>query len=117
MTTSEDAAVAKLDKMSNNLKRVEELSQRLIEVMAHHQPMRKSLTGPNEDVFSNAATAYWAKAMENPGAIFEQQMAFWGKSVKHFVEAQHMFAQGKFEPPADNTPQDRRFANPLWQSN
>lgn len=117
MTTSEDAAVAKLDKMSDNLKRVEELSQRLIEVMARHQPMRKSLTGPNEDVFSNAATAYWAKAMENPGAIFEQQMAFWGKSVKHFVEAQHMFAQGKFEPPVDNTPQDRRFANPLWQSN
>ena len=117
MTTHDDAAIAKLDKMSDNLKRVEELSQRLIEVMSNHKPMRKSLTGPDQDVFSDAMTAYWTKAMENPGAIFEQQMALWGKSVKHFVEAQHMFAQGKFEPPADDTPTDRRFSNPLWQNN
>lgn len=117
MTTGEDAAVAKMDELSENLKRVEDLSQRLIEVMAQHKPMRKSLTGPGDDMFSTAAAAYWTKAMENPGAIFEQQMAFWGKSVKHFVEAQHMFAQGKFEPPADDTPSDRRFKNQLWQTN
>ena len=117
MTTDENAAVAKLDKMSENLKRVEELSQRFVEIMSSHKPMRKSLTGPNHDVLADAMTAYWTKAMENPGTIFEQQMEFWGKSVKHFVEAQHVFAQGKFEAPEDNTPTDRRFANPLWQTN
>lgn len=117
MTTTDDAAVAKFDRLSDNLKRVEELSQRLIEVMAHHQPMRQSLTGPNQDVWTNALTSYWAKTLENPGAIFEQQMEYWSKSVKHFVEAQHMFAQGKFEPPEDATPTDRRFSNPLWQNN
>lgn len=117
MTTKDESAVAEFDKLTDNLKRVEDLSQRLAEVMAKHHPLRNSLNGPDSDVFTNAATAYWSKALEDPGAIFEQQMQFWSNSVKHFVEAQHMFAQGKFEAPEDDTPTDRRFANPLWQTN
>lgn len=117
MTTEDSAAVAKYDELNKNLEKVEELSQRLIEVMGSHNPVRRELKAPNHDVFTNAATAYWAEMVENPTKVFEQQMEFWGKSVKHFVDAQQMLAQGKMEGPVDEAPKDRRFSNPLWQSN
>ncbi|MCW8842341.1 MAG: class I poly(R)-hydroxyalkanoic acid synthase, partial [Rhodobacteraceae bacterium] len=46
----------------------------------------------------------------------EHQLDFWSKSVKHFVDAQHMLLQGKLEAAPDETPSDRRFSNPLWQT-
>lgn len=117
MTTEDSAAVAKYDELNKNLEKVEELSQRLVEVMGNYNPVRRELSAPNHDVFTNAATAYWSEMIENPAKVFEQQMEFWGKSVKHFVDAQQMLANGKLEAPEDNTPTDRRFSNPLWQSN
>lgn len=117
MTTDDDAAVAKNDELNENLAKVEELSHRLVELMAGHKPVRRELAAPNQDVFTGAATAYWSEMMQNPGKILEQQMEFWGKSVKHFVEAQHVLAQGKLEAPEDPTPFDRRFAHPMWKTN
>ena len=32
------------------------------------------------------------------------------------MEAQHKLSQGSLEPPEDGTPEDRRFANALWQT-
>ena len=55
--------------------------------------------------------------MVNPGKIIEHQVSFWGQTVKHFVEAQHVLAQGKMEPPADDTPADRRFGHEMWETN
>ncbi|MGH1444472.1 MAG: PHA/PHB synthase family protein [Cognatishimia sp.] len=117
MTTDEDAAVAENDELSENLTKVEELSQRLVELLAKHKPVRRELAAPNQDVFTGAASAYWSEMIQNPGKILEQQMEFWGKSVKHFVEAQHVLAQGKLEAPEDPTTFDRRFAHPMWKSN
>ena len=117
MTTDEDAAIAKYDELTENLEKVEELSQRLVEVMSSHTPVRRELAAPNHDVFTNAAAAYWSEMIENPAKVFEQQMQFWGKSVQHFVDAQQALSQGKLEAPEDKTPTDRRFANPMWQTN
>ncbi|MBB5720909.1 polyhydroxyalkanoate synthase [Loktanella ponticola] len=55
--------------------------------------------------------------MSNPGKMIEQQVAFWGKSVKHFVESQHLLVQGRLEHPVDQTGPDRRFAHELWDTN
>ena len=44
-------------------------------------------------------------------------MEFWSKSVNHYVEAQQAMAKGKLAAPADTGPKDRRFANPLWDTN
>ncbi|MDP2520729.1 class I poly(R)-hydroxyalkanoic acid synthase [Shimia thalassica] len=117
MTTNDNAAGENLERLNENLAQVERLSQRLVEVMGRHKPLRKDLNAPNQEVFANAATAYWTEMMNNPGKILEQQLDFWAKSVKHFVDAQHLIAQGRIEAPEDPTPQDRRFKNPLWQSN
>lgn len=117
MTTKEDVAVENMDRLSANLAKVEELSKRLIAAMSSRKAVNPTLNSPDQEVFMNAATSYWQQMAQNPAKLFESQLEFWGKSVKHFIDAQQVLAQGKFEAPADPTPSDRRFSNPLWQTN
>ncbi len=117
MTTQDEVVAAKIDKLGENLVKVEELTQRLVELMMTRNPLRRELSAPNQDVFANAASAYWADIMQNPNKLIEQQMAFWGQSVQHFVDAQAVLAQGKLEIEEAEPESDRRFANPLWQTN
>jgi len=104
-------------KLEANLARVEELTQRLLKVMGQGRTVAPTLQGPSHDLYVKAATAYMTEMMHNPAKLIEHQIEFWGKSVKHYVEAQHLLAQGKLEPPADETPKDRRFAHELWETN
>ena len=117
MTTKDDVAPETLDRMTANLTRVEELSQRLINVLTHRKPPNPTLNSPGQELFMKAAGAYWQEWMENPAKIFEHQLEYWGKSVSHFMEAQQQLAKGELEPPEDDGPDDPRFANPLWKSN
>ena len=105
-----------LEKMNANLARVEELVQRLTAAMTARNPANPTLNAPDQELFTQAASSYWAEMMQNPGRIFEHQAQFWGKSVKHFLDAQAALAQGKLTAPEDPTPSDARFSNPLWQS-
>lgn len=116
MTTEQDVVEAKLDRLNANLAKMEELSQRLVAAMAQKRAIDPSLQAPGQDFYMKAATAYFAEMMQNPGTILEAQVAYWGKALKHYVEAQQMFAQGKLEPPEDRGPKDRRFSNPLWDT-
>ncbi|MEJ6401341.1 PHA/PHB synthase family protein [Yoonia sp. 2307UL14-13] len=104
-------------KLEANLAKVEELTQRLLKVMGHARPIPPALQGPSQELYVKAATAYMTEMMTNPAKLLEHQLEFWGKSVKHYVEAQHLLAQGKLEPPVDETPKDRRFAHELWETN
>jgi len=123
MTTEESPApdpqqgdADNLDRLSTNLVRVEELSTRLMAAISNKNAVPSSLQGPGQDLFVKAAAAYMAEIMANPSKILEHQISFWGKSLKHYVEAQQVLAQGRLEAPEDPTPSDKRFSNPLWQS-
>ncbi|PZQ96761.1 MAG: class I poly(R)-hydroxyalkanoic acid synthase [Cereibacter sphaeroides] len=116
MTTEEDEAKARLDRLNANLAKVEELSQRLVVAFANRKQSDPALSGPNSELFMKAAATYMAEMMQNPGRVLEQQIGFWGKSLKHYVEAQQALVRGKLEVPPDPTPRDRRFANPLWDT-
>ncbi len=116
MTTEDDAAAADLDRLNANLSKVEALSQRLIAAVAKKKSFDHGLQGPSEDVFMKAAAAYMVEMMQNPAKILEHQISYWGKSLKHYVEAQQVLARGKLAAPPDPTPRDRRFANPLWET-
>ena len=105
-----------LDKLSTNLKKVEELTQRLTQVMSHRSMHNPALDGPNQELFTKAATAYWSEALRDPAKVLEHQLQFWSKSVTHFVEAQQALASGKLQAPENPGPKDRRFANPLWDT-
>ncbi|MEP1201034.1 PHA/PHB synthase family protein [Tateyamaria sp.] len=115
-TTDSAVSGENLDKLNTNLKKVEELTQRLSQVMSHRSMHNAALDGPNQELFTKAASAYWSEALRDPAKVLEHQLQFWSKSVTHFVEAQQALASGKLQAPADPGPKDRRFANPLWDT-
>ena len=116
MTTDEDDAGARLDRLNANLAKVEELSQRLMVALSRRKISDPALSGPGQDVYMKAAAAYVAEMMQNPAKILEHQISYWGKSLKHYVEAQQALTKGRLEAPPDSTPKDRRFSNPLWET-
>lgn len=111
-TTGENIA-----KLEANIERIEELTQRLVSVLANKRQVPAELQGPSQALYMKAATAYWTEMLHNPAKIFEHQVDYWGKTVKHYIAAQQAVAQGDFATPEDDMPTDKRFASNLWQSN
>ena len=116
-TTKTDAESSKAqERMEENLRKVEALGARLSQIMVGRDTHQASLDGPNQELFAKAAASYWTEAVQNPAKMIEQQVSYWSKSVGHFMEAQQALAEGKLAAPEDTSPEDRRFANPLWKS-
>ncbi|MGP9789300.1 class I poly(R)-hydroxyalkanoic acid synthase [Roseinatronobacter sp. NSM] len=116
MTTSEYDDDKKAERMKANMARIEELTARLTTALAHREHPRSSLQAPDSDIFVQATAAFWTEMVKNPSKILEKQLDYWGKSLKHVVEVQEALRSGKFQAPEDHTPDDRRFANPLWKT-
>lgn len=104
-------------KLDANIARMEELTQRMLAAMGQARQVPKALQGPSQDLYAKAAGAYITDMMNNPAKLIEHQVAFWGKSVKHYIEAQHMLTQGKLQSPPDDAPRDKRFTNEMWYVN
>ncbi|MEX5726862.1 polyhydroxyalkanoate synthase [Rhodovulum iodosum] len=116
MTTEEDVPGTNLERLNENLSKIEELSERLVNALSKKRQIDPNLQGPGQDLFMKAAAAYVAEMMQNPSKLIEHQVSYWGKALKHYVEAQQALASGKLQAPPDNTPSDRRFSSPLWQT-
>lgn len=120
MTKSDKTSGRELEIFNANMERVETLSQRLIQALSSRTPPAQELNGPSQDVFVKAAGSYWKSMLENPGKMYEQQLEYWGKTVRHFVEAQQSLAQGAVVSPdpdeEDPLAKDKRFQNPLWKT-
>ncbi|NRA98387.1 MAG: class I poly(R)-hydroxyalkanoic acid synthase [Rhodobacteraceae bacterium] len=116
MTTEETDPAQDLDRLNENLAKVEELSARLMTALSNKKTVRPSLQGPGQDLMIKATAAYMAEMMGNPAKMLEQQVSYWGKSLKHYIEAQQKLAEGKLEAPEDPTPRDRRFSNEMWDT-
>ena len=116
-TTGQDAqAEASMARMAENLKKVEELTERLGQVMVQCKGHQQALEGPNQEFLAKAPQAYLTEAMQNPTKLLEHQIGYWTKTVTHFVEAQQALATGKLQAPEDKTGHDKRFSNPLWET-
>jgi len=116
MATSEYEESANLEVLNANLARIETLTQRLIAAFAKKQPQRSELQAPDPSLYLRAASAYWQEMVHNPSKVLEQQVGYWGKTLKHFVEAQEALREHPLVAPEDNTPEDKRFSNPLWRT-
>ncbi|NPD13958.1 class I poly(R)-hydroxyalkanoic acid synthase [Xinfangfangia sp. D13-10-4-6] len=120
MTTAEKKeetdSVARMERLNANLARIDALSQRLTAAVSARRSHDPALDGPASDIYVKAAAAWIASMMRDPGKMLEQQIGYWGKTLKHYVEANQALAKGEFRAPADPGPKDRRFANPLWET-
>lgn len=116
MTTHDQDEPAKPTLLDKNLAKVEALTKRLVDAMSHKRNIDPALQGPGQDLIMKAAAAYMAEMMANPAKLIETQIGYWGKSLKHYVEAQQQLAKGTLAAPEDSMPKDRRFANPLWET-
>ena len=115
-TTPRQPGAGELSKLEANLKRIEELTQRLVAALSHKRQVPPDLQGPSPDLYMKAAQAYVAEMMKNPAKIFETQAEYWGKTLRHYLEAQQLLAQGNLAAPEDPTPTDKRFSDPVWQT-
>ncbi len=116
-TTDDAAEQSAAARLEQNLGRIETLTQRLVAAMAQGRQVRPALQGPSHDLYLKAAGAYWAEMVQNPAKLIEHQVGYWGKTLKHYAEAQQQIVQGKANSPEQVAPADRRFANPLWSTN
>ena len=117
MTTEESDIGPDLVQLNANLAKIEQLSLRLVAAFERKEQLDAGVQGPGKELFAKAATAYVAEMMANPTRMIEHQVSYWGKSFKHYVDAQAQLAQGKLEAPVDETPPDARFSDPMWESN
>ena len=105
-----------LVRLNENLARMEELSQRLVAALSTKAPSDAGLEGPGADLYMKAGLAYWQGMLTDPAKLMETQAAYWGKTLTHFMEAQKALSHGAFSAPEDDTPDDRRFKNPMWKT-
>ena len=109
-------AEGNLVRLNENLARMEELSQRLVAALSAKAPSDAGLEGPGADLYMKAGLAYWQGMLTDPAKLMETQAAYWGKTLTHFMEAQKALSHGAFSAPEDDTPDDRRFKNPMWKT-
>ena len=114
MTTKDVAAPEMTAELEANLHKIETLTGRLMNALSSKKKINSSLHGPDAALYGQAMQAYWAEWLQNPAKIMEHQIAYWGKSVTHYIEAQQALAKGKLQAPEDPGPKDRRFKNPMW---
>jgi len=105
-----------LDKLNENLAKLEALTQRLVAAMSHKRHVPPNLQGPGNELYMKAAAAYMAEMMSNPARLMEHQVTYWSKSLRHWMETQQAIGKGTPPPETVASGRDRRFANPLWDT-
>ena len=117
MTTEDQGKDGTLSALEANLARIEALSSRMMQALAKRKASDPGVAGPGNELFMKAATAYIATMMQDPAKVMEHQVAYWGRTLKHYAAAQGALAGGEFKAPdPDPAQKDRRFANPLWDT-
>ena len=61
-------ATAEIDVLAQNLKRIEELSGRVVAAISHQRSVPMGLQGPAPDLYVKASTAYMTEMMSIPAS-------------------------------------------------
>ncbi|MGZ9810614.1 PHA/PHB synthase family protein [Pseudoroseicyclus sp. H15] len=111
-----------LSKLEANLAKIEGLTARFLAALSKGRQVPPGLAGPAPELYAKAATAWWHQAVHDPAKLIEQQIGWWGETVKQYVEAQQHLAKGYVRPAAEEAAPppkqrpDKRFTNPLWET-
>ncbi len=103
--------------LQENLDELEALTVRMVKAIAKKRESDPSLNGPSNELYAKAAAAYYAEMMAKPEKMIEQQVQFWRKSLENFSSAQEKIAVSEETEAPTPRISDRRFKNPLWDSN
>lgn len=114
MATDETNEAGSLDKVTENVSKIDELSRRVVQALSHQRKVPTGLSGPSTDLYVKAASAYLSEMMQNPSKVLEHQVAYWSKTLKHHVDASQAMMSGHLTAPDDPTGKDRRFASEVW---
>ena len=106
-----------LDRLNQNLARIEDLSKRLVAALSARKSGDAGLSGPGQDLYLKAGMAMWQEMLTNPAKLMEQQVQYWGQALAHYAEVQKELAKGHLTIQSDDDlPEDKRFSNPLWKT-
>ncbi|ARJ70593.1 class I poly(R)-hydroxyalkanoic acid synthase [Paracoccus contaminans] len=103
-------------RLAENIERIETLGQRLLAALAARPMHTPAIEGPGPAFYGSVAGAWFRLAAQQPARIIEQQVRFWGQTLRHVAVAQEAFARN-LSAPRTEAAEDRRFKNPLWQTN
>ena len=104
-------------KLAENIERIESLGQRLMSALSSRSLPNPGIEAPGPDLMLTAANAWVKTLSEQPGRVLEHQVNFWGETLKNYANAQMALARGLAYPGDNDDATDKRFANPLWNSN
>ncbi|MBT4567818.1 MAG: class I poly(R)-hydroxyalkanoic acid synthase, partial [Marinovum sp.] len=116
MTTTDKDIENQTLKLEQNIAKLDELNQRLGAVLQTKKTTDPALSGPGQDLAIKTAAAYWQAAAQNPSKLIEHQVAYWGKTLTHFIEAQSAMTNKEIGDEETKAPLDKRFSNPLWHT-
>ncbi|MBT0959189.1 class I poly(R)-hydroxyalkanoic acid synthase [Alphaproteobacteria bacterium KMM 3653] len=117
MTTDDTGITDGASVLEANLGKIEELSARLVAAMGGSRQVNPGLSGPGQDLYMRGAAAYWSSFMADPAKVMEHQVSYWGRTLQHYMDAQAVLGQGTTDAPAPKPCKDRRFSNPMWETN
>lgn len=104
--------------LKKNLDELEALTVRMVKAIANKRQSDPALSGPGHDFYAKAAAAYFAEMMAKPERMIEQQVQYWRRSLENFSNAQSKLTGNESDEDANAAKAaDRRFRNPLWDSN
>ena len=117
MTTGDALEVENSFELAENLLKLEALSARFIAAIGEKQDVNAAISAPGSDLCIRALGAFWQVYANNPAKFMAQQVAFWGESVKQFIDLQKTLTNQSDKEDTFDTVEDRRFAHPLWSTN
>lgn len=103
-------------KLAQNIERIETLGHRLMAAFAERNLPNPGIEGPGADLYMTAAAGFLKTLTEQPAKMIGTQVSYWGETLANYARAHQALAQGQLTAPEDDSPADKRFANPLWQS-
>jgi polyhydroxyalkanoate synthase len=100
-----------------NLEKIDELSERLVQVLNSRKASRPELGGPDQDLYVQAASAYFSQMLSDPGKMFAQQVGQFKQSLEYLSELQNQTDDKNTDAPKSSNTPDKRFSSELWQVN
>ena len=98
------------------MRRIEELSIRLMEVLSQKNTVEPPAYQPDSDFMVKAGMAAAADVFLNPTKIFENQVQYWGKSLDLWLKTNNALIGSQDEQASPPHSKDSRFKSEHWQN-